>query len=99
MTPSTHTLPASLRKPVEAVRFSSPLSPRATKPYLVTGLESRAEPRVDAKSSGAAKTRFVRLPQEPEDARLTGVTRSLNRRLLGLNLAGSLLNPSRALIA
>lgn len=30
------------------------------------------------------------LPREPEDARLTGGTRSLDRRLLALNLAGSL---------
>ena len=30
------------------------------------------------------------LPKEPEDARLTGGTRSLDRRLLALNLAGSL---------
>jgi hypothetical protein len=29
------------------------------------------------------------LPKEPEDARLTGGTRSLDRRLLALNLAGS----------
>ena len=30
------------------------------------------------------------LPKEPEDARLTGGTRSLDRRLLALNVAGSL---------
>jgi hypothetical protein len=30
------------------------------------------------------------LPNEPEDARLTGGTRSLDRRLLALNLSGSL---------
>jgi hypothetical protein len=30
------------------------------------------------------------LPKEPEDARLTGGTRSLDRRLLALNIAGSL---------
>jgi hypothetical protein len=29
------------------------------------------------------------LPNEPEDARITGGTRSLNRRLLALNLSGS----------
>jgi hypothetical protein len=28
------------------------------------------------------------LSKEPEDARITGGTRSLDRRLLGLNLAG-----------
>jgi hypothetical protein len=98
MTPSNHALPASLRKPMEAVRFATPLSPRA-KPYLVTGLESRIELRVDAKATGAIKGRFIRLPQEPEDARITGVTRSLNRRLLGLNLGGSLNRTGQALIA
>jgi len=49
-----------------------------------------------------------RLPMEPEDARLTGGTRSLERRLLALNLAGSLpigafakprLSPQRATAA
>jgi len=30
----------------------------------------------------------LRLAKEPEDARITGGTRSLDRRLLGLNLAG-----------
>ena len=29
------------------------------------------------------------LPKEPEDARITGGTRSLDRRLLALNLSGS----------
>jgi hypothetical protein len=33
------------------------------------------------------------LPNEPEDARLTGGTRSLDRRLLALNLSGSLKKP------
>ncbi|HEX9201471.1 MAG TPA: hypothetical protein VF865_18080 [Acidobacteriaceae bacterium] len=34
------------------------------------------------------------LPKEPEDARLTGGTRSLDRRLLALNLSGSLAKPA-----
>ena len=38
----------------------------------------------------AQKSFFARMPQEPEDARLTGITRSLARRLLALNLPGSL---------
>lgn len=38
----------------------------------------------------ALSTNVFALPQEPEDARLTGGTRSLNRRLLALNVAGSL---------
>ncbi len=44
----------------------------------------------EARAISLTKSRFARLPQEPEDARLTGVTRSLNRRLLGLNVSGSL---------
>jgi hypothetical protein len=54
----------------------------ARKSTLTAGSEARAVL--------AAKSRFSRLPQEPEDARMTGVTRSLNRRLLALNVPGSL---------
>ena len=32
--------------------------------------------------------------QEPEDAKLTGATRSLGRRLLALNLRGSVIKPA-----
>jgi hypothetical protein len=32
---------------------------------------------------------LLNLPNEPEDAKLTGGTRSLDRRLLALNLSGS----------
>ena len=39
--------------------------------------------------------RFSKLPLEPEDAHLTGGTRSLSRRLLGLNLIGSLVSPNQ----
>jgi len=42
-----------------------------------------------AHSAALSRSRFARLPQEPEDARITGVTRSLQRRLLALNLKGS----------
>jgi hypothetical protein len=36
------------------------------------------------------------LPGEPEDARITGGTRSLDRRLLALNLSGSHSTPNAA---
>jgi hypothetical protein len=90
---SSSSVPASLRKPMDNVRFTGAFPPSANKPYLIVPTNSRLEPRVDAKTASTLKARFVSLPQEPEDARLTGVTRSLNRRLLGLNLRGSL-NPS-----
>ncbi len=56
--------------------------PKATKAPPIASPERRA--------ISLAKSRFAPLPQEPEDARLTGVTRSLNRRLLALNVPGSL---------
>ncbi len=42
---------------------------------------------------GPASAGFAMLPSEPEDARLTGGTRSLTRRLLGLNLTGRIARP------
>jgi hypothetical protein len=42
---------------------------------------------------GPSSVGFFALPSEPEDARLTGGTRSLSRRLLGLNLSGRVARP------
>jgi len=75
-------VPASVRRPIESSRFAQGLMQRAQKTPLVAGPEARA--------LSLAKSRFARLPQEPEDARITGVTRSLTRRLLALNVPGSL---------
>lgn len=57
-----------------------------SRPYLVP-----AQPRPQSQRSGLPTPKAVQLfPHEPEDARLTGATRSLFRRLLALNLpAGS----------
>ena len=75
-------VPSALRMPLEISRFAQNLANRSLRPTLVAGPEARA--------SALSKSRFARLPHEPEDARLTGVTRSLNRRLLALNLSGTL---------
>ena len=75
-------VPASVRKPVESSRFAQGLMQRAQRSPLVASPEAHAV--------SLAKSRFARLPQEPEDARITGVTRSLTRRLLALNVPGSL---------
>ena len=77
-----NTIPASLRRPVETAGVGQSLLARFAKSTLTAGAEARA--------ISLTKSRFARLPQEPEDARLTGVTRSLNRRLLALNVPGSL---------
>jgi hypothetical protein len=44
---------------------------------------------------GPASVNFSMLRSEPEDAHLTGGTRSLSRRLLGLNLSGIAARPDR----
>ncbi len=74
--------PSSLRKPVESSRFAYDLSTRSNRPVMMASGQARA--------NALSKSRFARLPQEPEDARMTGVTRSLQRRLLALNMKGSL---------
>ena len=52
------------------------------KPYLLAG---------KSKLAGMLSTRsFVKLPCEEEDAKITGSTRSLDRRLLALNVRGTL---------
>ncbi len=73
--------PSSLRRPIEASRFVHNLTTRSNRPVMMTSGPARA--------AALAKSRFARLPQEPEDARITGVTRSLQRRLLALNMKGS----------
>ena len=82
MSPMRNAVPASVRRPIESSRFTQGLMQRTQKSPLIAGPEARA--------LSLAKSRFARLPQEPEDARMTGVTRSLNRRLLALNVPGSL---------
>ena len=70
-------VPASVRRPVQSLRFAETLNTRATR--MVVGVIP----------DGRIKDIFLRLPHEPEDARMTGVTRSLERRLLALNMAGA----------
>jgi hypothetical protein len=55
------------------------------RPYLVT---------IQDRKAGRSAQRYPALfPHEPEDARLTGTTRSLYRRLLALNLPGGVISP------
>ncbi len=70
-------VPASVRSPLKSSRFVQTLNTRATR--MVIGVIP----------DGRTKNIFSRLPHEPEDARITGVTRSLERRLLALNMAGT----------
>jgi hypothetical protein len=55
------------------------------RPYLVTGPPRK--PVTSATQSAVTARQFLALfPHESEDARITGTTRSLYRRLLALNL-------------
>ena len=76
MKDSRNMVPSSVRVPRESSRFVQTLNTRASR--TVIGVIP----------DGQVKNVFSRLPHEPEDARLTGVTRSLERRLLALNMAG-----------
>ncbi len=70
---------ATLRSRITRLQPSSP-GVRAEPDSLGTRVT------IPTAQAGRPSLRF----KEPEDARLTGGTRSLNRRLLALNLAGSL---------
>ncbi|HZY62082.1 MAG TPA: hypothetical protein VFE38_06095 [Edaphobacter sp.] len=76
-----HTSPAYIRQggPVTNQHRGS-LTPQQ-RPYLIAG-QKRKQP-------APAKQSTLLFPHESEDARLTGCTRSLYRRLLALNLPGS----------
>ena len=78
-------LPAEIVPAALANRGSFTLDPR---PYLVTIQDRRA--------ARAAQRYPALFPHEPEDARLTGTTRSLYRRLLALNLPGRVISPISA---
>ena len=78
-------LPASLRSgsPGAAENRGVPVADR--RPYLVTVPPRKAVSA--ARPTVASTQQFLALfPHESEDARLTGATRSLYRRLLALNL-------------
>ena len=76
----TQLSPAQLPR-LAPVRQGSP-----QRPYLVAGKDLRP----------AIGNLTARMANEPDDAGLTGVTRSLQRRLLALNLRGTLQQPIEA---
>lgn len=76
-TPQSQT-PASVRDGSVSRRLISGSLNQSSRPYLIAGRKER--------TASVGKTAFVPLPNEGEDARITGSTRSLDRRLLALNL-------------
>jgi hypothetical protein len=74
----TQTLPANLRSGAPASRENRGLPATDRRPYLV--------PVPPRKPAASTRKYLALFPHESEDARLTGATRSLYRRLLALNL-------------
>lgn len=72
-----HSLPPATRMPL-------PSSVSATSAPTFRISQARSQPQSRKAAPRAAA--FFALPKEPEDARITGGTRSLDRRLLALNL-------------
>jgi hypothetical protein len=78
-------LPASVRFGPPAASETRGLPATDRRPYLVTGPPRR--PVTSTRRTVASTSQYLALfPHESEDARLTGATRSLYRRLLALNL-------------
>jgi hypothetical protein len=67
---------------------SAPPFLRARSGAVVTTVTPQIKPN-SYRQAAPRSTPVFTLPNEPEDAKLTGGTRSLDRRLLALNLTGS----------
>ena len=75
------TSPASLRGSSPAINQRRSSFTAQSRPYLLTGYKR--------KTTSPVQSPLSLFPHESEDARLTGSTRSLYRRLLALNLPDS----------
>lgn len=76
---------------MEISRYASKFAPTSEvmpsgRPLQQVKADSERSAHIEVADSTVAPFRFIEdVPQEPEDARLTGGTRSLSRRLLALN--------------
>jgi hypothetical protein len=77
-------LPASVRFGPPASQENRGVSATDRRPYLVTVPPRRSV--VTRQTVTTTRQFFALFPHESEDARITGATRSLYRRLLALNL-------------
>jgi hypothetical protein len=80
-----HTSPASLRFGLQPAQENRGASQGDRRPYLVT-IPTRRSTTTARQSVVSTRQFFALFPHESEDARITGTTRSLYRRLLALNL-------------
>jgi hypothetical protein len=89
--------PDNLEDFMDRSRYAARLGPaHPSVPEYILKTQEEADRALRAPARFApASVGFAALPFEPEDARLTGGTRSLSRRLLGLNLTGKGYPPAR----
>ncbi|MGD0443186.1 MAG: hypothetical protein ABSA39_04550 [Edaphobacter sp.] len=78
-------LPASVRFGPPASQENRGVSTTDRRPYLIT-VPPRRSAVATRQTVTTARQFFALFPHESEDARITGATRSLYRRLLALNL-------------
>jgi hypothetical protein len=78
------TLPASIRFGSQNPQENHGPLNSDRRPYLVSVPTRRSTP--STRQTGSTRQFFALFPHESEDARITGSTRSLYRRLLALNL-------------
>jgi hypothetical protein len=78
------TLPASIRLGSQNPQENRGISNSDRRPYLVSVPTRRSTP--PTRQTASSRQFFALFPHESEDARITGSTRSLYRRLLALNL-------------
>ncbi len=78
--------------PITLAQFKpspSPARVESAKPVTSVTHARSASPRIPSRLPVQRPATMLSLSKEPEDARITGGTRSLDRRLLALNLSGS----------
>ncbi len=79
-------LPSTLRSDRSSSRADEMSLVSSTRPYLVPFVPTKVTHGVRKPAAP-----FSAMPRESEDARITGATRSLDRRLLALNVCGTLI--------
>ncbi len=79
-------LPSAALRSDRSNSRANEISSVSVRPYLVPFTSTKMN-----RSGRNATATFLALPRESEDARITGSTRSLDRRLLALNMCGTLI--------
>jgi hypothetical protein len=97
--PTLPKLPPSSLRPNPPVSTLGSTRAGESRPYLVSASYRRSEVSRNGSKASLVERTITLYPHESEDARLTGSTRSLFRRLLALNLPTGSTEPAKAPVA